>query len=90
MTPKRGTSCPTAAELANIQDDLRGAEGTRLALAIFLVLLGSDRWTSRSVVRLSATMGVAFLAFSILLAVFARIGQATAHHAALVKHLRRR
>jgi hypothetical protein len=36
-----------------------------------------------------ATMGVAFLAFSILLAVIARTAQAGAQHAALVKALRR-
>jgi hypothetical protein len=35
-----------------------------------------------------ATIGVAFLAFSILPAVFARIAQANAHHAAVMKQLR--
>ena len=93
MTPnaeRPALMIPTAAELANIQDDLRGAEGTKSALAIFLVFLSVVGGLLGLLFASQATMGVAFLAFSILLAVFARIVQANAHHAAVMKQLRRR
>ena len=80
----------TAAELTNIQDDMWAPEGTKSGFAIFLVFLAVIGGFLGLLFASQATMGVAFLAFSILLAVFARIVQANAHHAAMMKQLRRR
>ena len=81
---------PTAAELAEIHDEMRGAEGTRSGFSTFLVVLSTIGGLFGLLLASQATMGVAVLAFSVLLAVFARMVQANAHHSALVKQLRRR
>jgi hypothetical protein len=99
LVPGRGgnRTHPSSATLSRVSRRARNdaksgtsyAEGTKSRLAAFLVFLAVMGGFLGLLFASQATMGVAFLAFSILLAIIARTAQAGAQHAALVKALRR-
>jgi uncharacterized membrane protein (UPF0136 family) len=80
----------TSPELTNSQDEIRGVDSTHSAGAYFLLVLAFIGGLIGLLFSSQATSGVAILAFSILLAIVARILQANVHHAALLRQIRRR
>lgn len=85
-----GARLDGAAMLAHSQDELHGAEGTRNLLVQFLIFCAVTGGLLGLLFASQATLGAAMVGYAVLLAVLARLAQANAHHAAVIKYIRRR